>query len=512
VAKYNYKKNENQSKTMKIKKAAPILITFLIILFSWNSFAQKNYNITFRIKGMNDSLVYMVYYYGNKFLVFDTISAKSKGTYIYQGEKIPGGIYMIVGQDKSKYFEFIMNEAEFKLFTDTSDIAGNMKVVNSQENQVFYEHLIFMNDQYQEINKYNNKIKELEQEEKEEEIKEYKEKISELYEKSDAYREGIIQSYPDLFFSKLLKARIEPKPREKTESETDSAYGYFVYNYYQNHFFDNIDFSDRRMLRTPVLEGLIDKFMEKVTIRHPDSLKYAAKRVIDLAYEGGDSLVFKYVLIKLFNEYVQSKYMGMDAVALYIAEHFYLNGKAYWADSTQMQKIWEWAYKLSSNLIGMKAKPLVMKDINDKLISMYDIKTDFSALIFWDHTCGHCKTTVKEMRKLYDAYDHEKNLEVYCVYIGHELDDWKEYLKEHDLEVWINVSDPNNYSDYRINYNVYSSPMVYLLDKNKNIIAKKISIESLEEIINSMGAKPISDAETEDNTADKKSKKKNKQE
>ena len=40
----------------------------------------------------------------------------------------------------------------------------------------------------------------------------------------------------------------EPIAREKLPNESDSTYGQFLYNWYQNHFFDNIDFSDPRML------------------------------------------------------------------------------------------------------------------------------------------------------------------------------------------------------------------------------------------------------------------------
>ena len=486
----------------KLNSLIIIILSFLTI----NSYAQKDYNLTFKIKGLDDSLIYLVYYYGDKFLVFDTVEAKGKGTWVYQGPEVPGGIYMIVGQDRNKYFEFIMNEPEFKLITDTADIAKHMKVVNSPENEAFYEHLIFMNDQYEVINTHNLKIKELEKQEKDAEVKAEREKLKEIYDQNDAYREEVIRENPDLFFSKLLLARIEPQAREKEENESDSAYGVYIYNFYQNHFFDNIDFGDRRMLRTPILDGMLDKFMEKVTLRHPDSLKYAAERVIEKAYQG-DSIVFKYVLIKLFNKYVQSKYMGMDAVALYIAEHYYLNGKAYWADSTQMQKIWEWAYKLSSNLIGMKAKPMVMKDMNDEFVSLYEIPTDFTVVIFWDHTCGHCKTTIKELRKIYDDYDHEKTLQVFAVYVGAELEGWKEYVKEHDLDVWHNVSDPNDFSDFRVNYNVYSTPMVYLLDKDKKITAKKVSIESLVEIMESLGAENLNSDKADPDSKDKKSKK-----
>ncbi|MGY8955245.1 MAG: hypothetical protein ACKVK1_03485, partial [Flavobacteriales bacterium] len=56
---------------------------------------------------------------------------------------------------------------------------------------------------------------------------------------------------------------------------------------------------------------------------------------------------------------------------------------------------------------------------------------------------------------------------------------------------WINVADINHdeegnpvaSSDWRDKYDIYSTPVLYLLDKDKKIIAKRISYKQITEII-----------------------------
>ena len=61
-------------------------------------------------------------------------------------------------------------------------------------------------------------------------------------------------------------------------------------------------------------------------------------------------------------------------------------------------------------------------------------------------------------------------------------DKWKKYIKEHKLD-WINVMDTYHTSNFRHDYDVVTTPMIYLLDENKKIIAKKIDVENLDKVL-----------------------------
>lgn len=466
---------------MYYKFVTRLILLIIAFVFSINILFSQSYEIKVKFNTYKNNTVYLGFHYGNNKYIRDTAEVNSKGIVVFSGEEaIPGGIYLIIVPNKN-YFELILSEEKISVETDTSDFVKSMKVISSEENKVFYEYLNFMQNQHYtktNLQKQNSALS------KEDSIQKQKnnEKIKKLEEDVVQYRKSIITNYPDLFFSKVVKAMEEPLPRDKMETETDSVYRNYLYGFYQNHYFDNIDLSDRRILRTPIYEPKVDRYVDNLTLRHPDSIKYAAERIIDKSMANEE--VFKYTLIKLFNMYAKSPYMGMDAVVVHLAERYYLSGKASWADSTQLAKIYERVVNLSSNLIGMKAPELIMQDTTGEYKSLHSLKSTYTLILFWDVSCGHCKQIMPELKSYVNRTD-EDSFQVFAVYVGKEEKDWKKFLIENKLP-FIHVSDPKQYSNFRQLYDVYSTPVVYLIDKNKIIQAKRIAVDKIEPIINTL--------------------------
>jgi hypothetical protein len=49
--------------------------------------------------------------------------------------------------------------------------------------------------------------------------------------------------------------------------------------------------------------------------------------------------------------------------------------------------------------------------------------------------------------------------------------------------LWLNAWDPYNESDFRKKYDIYSTPVIYLLDKERKIIAKRIAVDQLGDVV-----------------------------
>ncbi len=76
-----------------------------------------------------------------------------------------------------------------------------------------------------------------------------------------------------------------------------------------------------------------------------------------------------------------------------------------------------------------------------------------------------------------------KDVKVYSVYTEKEGDKYQKYIDEHQLD-WINVYDGVFYNNVREKYDVYSTPVIYVLDKNKVIKAKRVAVEQIKQIVN----------------------------
>ena len=135
-------------------------------------------------------------------------------------------------------------------------------------------------------------------------------------------------------------------------------------------------------------------------------------------------------------------------------------------------------------VIGAQPPNLILKDTTDtKWFDFYSLKSDYTIVYFWDPECGHCKKTTPVLLDLYHNMK-DKGVVVYAVGTELENDDWKKYIIEHQLD-FINVSDTPEHPDYfRTIYDIYSTPRIFILDKDKKIIAKQLSVEQIEEFIN----------------------------
>jgi thiol-disulfide isomerase/thioredoxin len=194
--------------------------------------------------------------------------------------------------------------------------------------------------------------------------------------------------------------------------------------------------------------------------------------------------VFKYHVASLANYYETSNIMGYDKVFVHISETYYLTDEAYWADSTLKEKIRERVNKIKPNILGTPAYNLVMPDTTYRNYrKLYDIKAKYTVLVFWDPTCSHCKVEVPELHHIYDSLKSKGvSLEVYSVGIESDPELWKKFIKDHNLD-WINVSDLYNNTNFRDYYDIYSTPVIYLLDDQKRIIAKRLDPTKVRDFI-----------------------------
>ena len=162
----------------------------------------------------------------------------------------------------------------------------------------------------------------------------------------------------------------------------------------------------------------------------------------------------------------------------------------------QMETIKRRYYTVVSTIIGAKAPDLEMLDTAGKPASLYDLKADYTVVAFWDPNCGHCKEEIPRLDSFYKAGWKAQGVRVYAVLSGDSKEDikpaWLKFIHEHGLDEWTNVYQTRAMEDadaaaqkpsYRQLYDVIMTPTILLLDKDKNIIAKKLSLKQIDELL-----------------------------
>lgn len=446
-----------------------VLLLFAALGCTEKSFAQ-GYHITLHVNGYRDTDVYLGNYFGKQTYLADTARLNGNGTTVFQGkEKLPGGIYFVLLPDKQKYFEILIDrQQDFEISADTSDLMHKISFHHSEDNELFYRYNRFLAGRQQEINAAK---------EKGEDSVKIKSLEKETGEQVQQYRKDYVRDHPQTMLAMIFRLMEEPVippiPKDSHVKE-DST---FAYRYYKTHFWDHVNFSDERMLRTPILEARLSKYFSQLVYPVPDSVNMEADRLIARAKANKE--VFKFVLWWLTHTYEASPYMGMDAVFVHLVEKYYIPGDAWWLTKDQLDKIIKRAYEIAPNLIGQKAPDLALKDAGMEPVSLYGTRARYTLLVFWDPTCGHCQKEIPVLDSLYEKNWKSRNVKIFGVRTGGTKDEWLKFIKDHHLEDWINTWDPDEQSNYHRLYDVYSTPLIYVLDENKKILAKRLDPEQV---------------------------------
>lgn len=461
-------------------------LTFVLVsIFSSDIHAQSKeadngYNIKFKIKGATDT-IQLAYYYGDKKLLKDKQPANEKGEFEFSGsESLECGIYLVVIPNKG-YFEFVANgQQHFTMESDTINLIENMKVKGNEENALFYDYLRFINPKGVEMNELSSKLKALEDTATAEGRKIRKDLIA-LDKEVNEYKKKFRETHKGTFIANLFQAMEETPTPEMKEIEDPKERQQARFNFYKAHFFDNLKLNDGCMVRTPILHGRVKKYMEDLTVQIPDSVIKEADYLVKSA---GDSYeMFKYLVMTITRNAEKNKIMCFDKVRLHMYQEYYMkDNRVDWIDSTIEAKIKEEIAKLRYNQCNDTAQELVMQDTTGKSWRLSDIPADYTIVYFWSATCGHCKKATPKLQTLYEVTKHRYNWEVYSVCIDRDLKEFKKFINKYNFN-WPNVYDTEDKNYFRVKYNVFSTPQIYILDKNKKIVAKRIDVSTIEKIL-----------------------------
>ena len=456
-----------------------ILLTVYLISCGQN---KSGYEISVNVSGLQDSVVFLAYHFGDKQYLKDTITLDKAGHGIFYGsEDLPQGIYMVVLPGK-KYFEILISDDKhFALSCSFNDYFNTLRFTGSWENSAFINYQKKWVTMQQKAAGIGNRLQNNRQNSDSLKILTSAQKLQEEAMKS--YLNTVIEENNGNLLSVLVRAMLPVETPAITipsgSPNPDSLKWVLTYNYNKDHFFDNFDLTDERLIRTPILQARLNTFFTNVVIQSPDSINKENDKIINRC--SSNYKVFQFVAVYLFNHFRESEIMGHDAVMVKLADDIYLSGKADWVSKEFTDDLRKQVELLRPNLIGKKAENLIMDSYKGIFVSLYDVEKEFTILYFWEPDCGHCQEATPKLKSYYEKAKNE-DIEVFAVCTTADKPKWTKYIEDNKL-TWINGWDPERRSNFGYYYNVQSTPMIYILDKDKKIIAKKLSVEDIPSFI-----------------------------
>ncbi len=470
-----------------------ITATLLALCFSQAAFAQgakDGYKIQVKFTDVKDTIAYLAHYFGKPLpTIYKADSARfdKNGVATFQSkEKLLGGIYMILLGNKNTYFEFLLDNGDDITITATAkDLPTGLVFKNAPQNERFVEYSKFLSTYGQKQQVFMDEIKTAKTAADTDVIRK---KSVEVAKELTSYRRNYVAKEPNALLASIFNALEVPQVPEGKhllpDGTVDSTY---PYTYYKEHFWDKFNFKDDRLIHTPIYDTKIDEYMNKLVLPYEDSVVKESNML--LAKARGSKELFKYTLWWLTRFAESSKVMGMDAVFVYLVENYYMKGDAYWLSTEELEKYIDRAHKIAPNVIGNIAPDINMKDITGKMHKLSDVKAKYTLLVFWSPDCGHCQTEIPQIDSVINAGLKTKGMKVYAVRTEGDEKKWQEFLTKNKLQDWINVYDPEHTTRFRSDYDVYSTPTIYLLDEKKIIRGKRIDHTSITSLVDMLEKK-----------------------
>ncbi len=457
------------------------LLLGLFFCLSVSLFSKGGYKIDIAAHQYANDSIYLAGYYNGRIYAFDTLRLDSKGKGSFIDKKaLDEGMYMVYISG-NRYYEFLLGaDQNLKAKIDTTDKEQPFNISGSEQTDAFSNFGKYMTEKRRV--QQDLKAQEKEAGNDSTKIKTIQDKIKELDDEVVAYQDKVIKENNGKITGLFIKALQAPKfPDNLLNGDPKDKYNAMArYQYAKKHYWDNIDLSDKRIWRLNIIHKKLNDFTQHMLIQTPDSI---TPEVINLIEKSkADSLSYNLMTNYMINYSVTSKVMGIDKLFVEIADRYYFTGQAPWADSTLMSTITKEVRKVRHNLIGMTARNLPLQNYDGTKFNTNELKSDFTLLFFYEPTCGHCKETTPKIYKIYQKFK-DKGFNAIAIYIMTDRKEWSEFIDKNNIHDWINAWDPDRESYYWQFFDTSTTPGVYLLDKDKKIIAKKIDAESLEKIL-----------------------------
>lgn len=458
--------------------------SFLLLLLCLASIqslnAQKAYNITATIADYKHDELILAYHYGKKMYVKQTVKKNANGSFVFSGDTaLHCGMYMLVTLPQNDFINIIVpaDDQRFSIKTNLANLSENATVEGSLENNLLFDYMRY-------ITKQRALLDTLEKKHKEGKIViqvvETQKKISD---KDVAlYQKNLIEKNPKTLCPKLVKGSMDIQIPEfsGTKQEIENARFYW----YKAHYFDNIDLTESCFSYTNILDEKVDFFINKLTIPHPDSINASLDFILKKTSSAKEN--FKYILITYLNKYAKSDIIGFDACYVHLANNYYCNGKADWIAKEQLKAICENAKKLDRSLIGKTAPDFNITYKDNQTTTLSKQEASYLVLYFYQSNTEKLDIESAVLKKAMEKYK-KNGLKILTVcnreYIG--CNECFRKIEQLGLtgEGFINACTVNGFGHYEDLFQFTRLPCIYILDRDKKIISKRLTSSQIEEVM-----------------------------
>ncbi len=207
-----------------------------------------------------------------------------------------------------------------------------------------------------------------------------------------------------------------------------------------------------------------------------------------------DAETRNHVAVKAYDHYLHSHVMGDEAVAVHIADEWFIPGKASMYNDIDMMNARIFADFNRRSLVGKHAPSLLLEDRNGRKKEALGVESDslaagssrYRVLFFYDTDCSVCAAETVLLRSMFDTGDYP--VDFIAVYVGDNRGRWEDYIDSHlDFKTssarFFHYWDPDMSSDFQRKYGVLQTPKMFLIGKDAVIEGRNLDVPALVKLL-----------------------------
>lgn len=438
----------------------------------------ENPDISMQIQNMQAGDAFLIGTFSGRNFRVDSTSIDASGNLRFKSnDPLTPGLYFIVLPDGSNFQLLMDKDQTMSISTNAQDFTATTVVEGNIDTKLLHENFKYERDYRAQLDPVNAQLKS--HAEGSQQHKTLKQQQAAIAEKRNADLEKIFKQYPNSLYTVFKKAGQNPLVLDFFKPDSSPDLGKQIYAY-RNSFWDNVDFSDLRLLYTPVVSNKLNKYVHQLTTQDPDSIINASDFLINKVLDKPE--YYKYIVNHIALAYEPTKSTLMDAEKVYVhmLQKYFTTERAVWADPASIQGLQQRAFEMAGSLTGLKGPDVSTTDFNGKEKSIYEMTADYIVVYLYAPTCEHCQEQTPKLITLYNQ-TKRSDLDVYSIAIDTNDKEWRDYVKKTGMP-FTAVYDPTNRSIYA-KYYVDVTPEVYVLNKERIIIGKNLKIDQIQEVI-----------------------------
>lgn len=453
-----------------------IWIFVTVCQFCWS----QGYSIEIEIEGLKGNTLILGHYFNGNTYTEDTAIVQSPGKYVFKDDHYldPGMYFLLL--DNNWLFDIVVGEDQsFSLSTKSPDLAENMQVDGDLDNQLFFENLIYNRERNTEAAPLVTILRDSTTSPAE------RSKAESAFEAIRLRVEDRIDSILVTHQKSVLAAILGINKRLGIPDEVaiNLKDQKARFKYYKEHFWDYIDLGNPVLLRlsVPLYKGKVDDYLDNLIYPQADSLILEIDKLITVSK--ASEATTQFLVWHLTTKYQISKILGYDKIFVHLVDRYFLSGEMdFFANDQLKSNLRERADQLRYSLVGMVAPNLVLQDMDEKPQALNDMQNEYTIIYFYDPDCGHCKKETPVVKSFVDSTQFDVG--VYSVSADSSVTKNINYINEVGIQDWTNTNGTRTYGiQYLKRYDAYTTPTIYVLNRRKEIIAKKINASQLYEVL-----------------------------